>query len=208
MTQQRQRRITERVYEHRARWSARRLRPWIRERDRVLDYGAGDCRVDLILQQRAKCEVVPVDVEDFNRTPLALTLYDGQRLPFEDHSFDVVLLLFVLHHAEDARAVLREAGRVCRRHIIAFEDVNQTWWDRTVFRGFHRWLAWSQKISRPHHELSPDQWVQLAADEGFATHSREPLGRQLGPFASRHVAFIWERAGDGAASDPPQGGDV
>jgi len=139
---------------------------------------------------------VPVDVEDYNRTPLELTLFDGRELPFADASFDIVLLLFVLHHAEDARAVLREATRVCRRHVIVFEDVNLTWLDRLVFRGFHRLLAWSEKIPRPHREWTPAQWQRLARQTGLSERATEPLGRQLGPLASRHIAFIWEKAAE------------
>ena len=86
--------------------------PFIKPSDRILDVGAGDCRLDVLLQKKVGCEVVPVDVEDFNETQLALTIFDGKRLPFPDDSFDAVLLIFVLHHAEDAQAVLAEARRV------------------------------------------------------------------------------------------------
>jgi SAM-dependent methyltransferase len=63
-------------------------------------------------------------------------LYDGLHIPFPDDSFDVVLLIFALHHADDPAAVLREARRVCRRHVIAFEDVVISLADRLIFRGF------------------------------------------------------------------------
>jgi len=193
-------RLVRRVYEHRARWTARRIAPFLRPGDRVLDVGAGDCRLDLILTAKCRCAVVPLDVDDYNTTSLPLTLYDGCHVPFPDDSFDVVLLIFVLHHATDARAVLLEAQRVCRRHVIVFEDVNQTVWDRWVFRVFHRWLAWSQKIPRPHREWDPERWSALARDLGFGERARTLLGRQLGYFASRHIAFVWQKsAGSDAA---------
>ena len=179
------------IYEHRARWTYRRLRKWIRPEDRVLDIGAGDCRVDELLQRKTGCQVTPVDVEDFNTTALPLVMFDGTRLPFDDQSFDVALIVFVLHHAEDPRAVLAEARRVTRRHVIVFEDVNQTGWDRWTFRGFHRLLEWSERISLPHHELSPEQWSALAAEVGFAEDWRGHVGRQLSYLASRHVQFVW-----------------
>lgn len=182
----------QKIYEYRARWGTRRLLPWVQPGDRVLDIGAGDCRLSQRLARKGDCEVVPVDVEDFNRTTLPLTRLDGLHLPFPDKSFDVALLLFVLHHAEDARAVLQEALRVCRRSVLVFEDVNLTRWDRWTFRAFHRWLAWSEGISRPHHELTPDEWSALAGSVGLREHARTPLGRQLGPCASRHVLFVWE----------------
>ena len=137
---------------------------------------------------------MPVDVEDFNATDLKLTLFDGRTLPFPDNSFDVVLLIFVLHHAEDPKAVLHEARRVCRGKVIAFEDVTSNFWDRFVFRMFHHWLAWSERISYPHHEWKPAQWSQLAEGIGMQEEHSSILGRQLGAFSCRHVAFVWDKA--------------
>ncbi|MBL8829925.1 MAG: class I SAM-dependent methyltransferase [Planctomycetaceae bacterium] len=182
------------IYEHRARWTLRRLRAHIKSTDHVLDIGAGDCRVDELLQRKVGCQVTPVDVEDFNTTSLPLTMFDGTRLPFEDNSFDVSLVIFVLHHAQDPRAVLAEARRVTRRHVIVFEDVNTTTWDRWTFRSFHRLLEWSEHISRPFHEWTPEQWTALAEELGYREDYRGLAGRQLGPLASRHVQFVWHTA--------------
>jgi ubiquinone/menaquinone biosynthesis C-methylase UbiE len=167
--------------------------PFLKPSDRVLDVGAGDCRLDMLLQKKIGCEVVPVDVEDFNETQLPLTMFDGKRLPFADDSFDVVLLIFVLHHAEDARAVLAEARRVSRNGVIVFEDVTSGFWDRAVFRGFHRWLAWSERISYPFREWRPSQWTELAASLGMREDWSGIVGRQLGAFSCRHVVFVWKK---------------
>ncbi len=188
------------IYEHRARWTLRRLRAHIKRTDHVLDIGAGDCRVDELLQRKVGCQVTPVDVEDFNTTSLPLTMFDGTRLPFKDDSFDVSLVIFVLHHAQDPRAVLAEARRVTRRHVIVFEDVNTTTWDRWTFRGFHRLLEWSEHISRPYHEWTPQQWTSLAQELGYREDYSGLAGRQLGPLASRHVQFVWHTAKERAAS--------
>ena len=182
-----------RVYAHRARWSARKILPHITSADRVLDIGAGDCRLAVRLKEKANCTVVPVDVENFNQTDLKLIMFDGKRLPFEDNSFDAVLLVFVLHHAEDAKAVLEEARRVSRDRIIVLEDVTSSWWDRMMFRGFHHWLVWSEKISYPYHENRPHQWTQIANGLGLTEAAATPLGRTLGPFSCRHIAFVWQK---------------
>ena len=185
--------LIERVYEHRARWATRRLLRLIRPGDSVIDIGAGDCRVDRLLQRRGQCVVTPVDVEDFNRTELTLQIFDGKRLPFDDDTFDVGLFLFVLHHAQDVASVLAEARRVCRRHVIVFEDIIVTWRDRKTFRWFHRWLTWSEKIGYPFREWTPDEWTKLAESVGLKEESRNELGRDIGPIASRHIAFVWRK---------------
>jgi len=185
--------VRKKVYAHRARWTARHLRSFIKRENRVLDIGAGDCRLAKLLVKRIGCEVVPVDVEDFNDTDLPLTLFDGKRLPFDDDSFDVVLLIFVLHHAEDVKACLEEARRVARQSVVVFEDVTTGLWDRFVFRTFHHWLAWSEKISYPYREWRPAQWTELAKSLELSQAAAIPLGRQLGMFSCRHVAFEWRK---------------
>ena len=44
-------------------------------------------------------------------------------MPFENKMFDVSLLIFVLHHAEDPKVVLSEAKRVTKDKIIVYEDI-------------------------------------------------------------------------------------
>jgi ubiquinone/menaquinone biosynthesis C-methylase UbiE len=185
--------VRKRVYGHRARWTARQLARFIKPTDKVLDVGAGDCRLDALLLRKIGCEMVPVDVEDFNETDLPMTMFDGKKLPFEDDSFDVVLLIFVLHHAEDAKAVLDEARRVSRKSVVVFEDVTSNLWDRTMFRGFHKWLAWSEKISYPYREWKPAQWTELASSLGMKEAWSGIVGRQLGAFSCRHVVFEWSK---------------
>jgi ubiquinone/menaquinone biosynthesis C-methylase UbiE len=182
------------VYAHRSRWTFRHVRQFIKREDRVLDVGAGDCRLCLLLQKRVGCEIVPVDVENFNATDLPLTLFDGKHLPFPDYSFDVVLLIFVLHHAKDAKACLEEARRVARRSVVVFEDLTTGLWDRFMFRNFHRWLAWSEKISYPYREWRPAQWTELARSLDLTQAAANRLGRQLGVFSCRHIAFEWLKA--------------
>lgn len=181
----------DRIYRFRARWSARRILPWVTARDRVLDIGAGDCNLDLELAREAGCTVVPVDVADGNRTDLPLQLYDGRTLPFPDASFDVGMLLFVLHHAEDPGALLRDAMRVCRR-IIAFEDVNTSWWDRKTYRRTHWVFDKFLGIRYPHHEWPPERWSALAREAGLAERWSGPIGRQFGYLSSRHIMYVWE----------------
>lgn len=183
----------ERVHRYRADWSYERLRRLIREGDAVLNLGAGDCRLDERLAREHGCAVTSLDVADYNETGRPLFLYDGLHIPYADDSFDAVLLIFSLHHAEDPGAVLREAKRVCRRDIIAFEDAVVHLADRLIFRAFHRFLRWNQGFPLPHHEWPPDRWSLLASEIGLKERARQDIGRTFGYLASRHVAFVWEK---------------
>jgi ubiquinone/menaquinone biosynthesis C-methylase UbiE len=90
--------------------------------DRVLDVGAGNCILCQELGRRGH-DVTPVDVTNLSFVDAIVPVtYDGTTLPFADDSFDVALVITVLHHATDPDAVLGEVRRVARR-IIVIEEI-------------------------------------------------------------------------------------
>jgi SAM-dependent methyltransferase len=104
------------------RWIEQHLPP-SPPRPTVLDLGAGEGFVGEAARRRLAAEVTLADVVDFNRSSLPLHLHDGRTLPFADGRFDLTLLVFVLHHAEDPERVLAEARRVTRGAVVVVESV-------------------------------------------------------------------------------------
>ena len=115
------------------RFRARQKWKWMRDEvlravplnahSRVLDLGAGEGWVGEAIASDTSAIVTLADVVEGNETTLPHVQYDGRRLPFADHAFDVTLLVFVLHHADEAEAVIREARRVTRKAIVIVESV-------------------------------------------------------------------------------------
>jgi ubiquinone/menaquinone biosynthesis C-methylase UbiE len=126
------------------------------------------------------------------RNRLPVVIYNGLDIPFKDNSFDVVLILFVLHHAAEPARLLREAKRICRRSVIVFEDYIESWPDLIHFRLFHALLAWSKTLAPPRHEMNAEQWSQLAGEAGFNELWKRPVERQLGFISPRHVIYRWD----------------
>jgi len=89
----------------------------------VLDIGAGNGLIAEIIAQEKSAHVTLIDVLDWNLSKLPLFLYDGIRIPFENKQFDVVLLIDVVHHAEDEEALLKEAIRVGKK-VVLVEEVH------------------------------------------------------------------------------------
>jgi ubiquinone/menaquinone biosynthesis C-methylase UbiE len=104
------------------------MAPHLSARDRVLDIGAGTGRFGFFVQQALGIRVMGVDVLDYAEAPIEMHIYDGQRLPFADASFDACLLVFVLHHCRDHDAIFQEALRVARKRVIVFEDTYDSVW--------------------------------------------------------------------------------
>ncbi|MCL6590665.1 MAG: class I SAM-dependent methyltransferase [Firmicutes bacterium] len=185
--------LARKIQYYRASWSVKRLLQWLQPGDRILDLGAGDCYLGQLLINQYRFDVTNLEVEDYNFTDLPLTLYNGTDIPFPDNSFDVVLMLFVLHHTSNPGRILSEARRVCRRSIIVFEDLFDNPIDRIYFRFFHSFLNKCTGLTNPCHEYSSKQWSHLAEKVGLIEVNRNYLGRQISGVSSRHIAYLWNK---------------
>jgi ubiquinone/menaquinone biosynthesis C-methylase UbiE len=95
---------------------------------KVLEVGAGD---GSILQKLADYNFAPeyhaVEISDSGVTHIqsrniknlvSVQAFDGYKLPFEDNSFDLIILSHVLEHVEHERLLLREIKRVSKNFVI------------------------------------------------------------------------------------------
>jgi SAM-dependent methyltransferase len=85
----------------------------------LLDVGCGSGDIDeQILAHRSDAKIQGIDVLVRPDTKIPVSEFDGRKIPFPDDSFDGVIFVDVLHHSDDAVALLREARRVARRFVI------------------------------------------------------------------------------------------
>lgn len=164
--------------------------------DRVLDVGAGNCLLCQELSRRGY-DVIPVDVKNLSFVDdIVPVAYDGTALPFGDDSFDVALVITVLHHAPDPNAVLAEAKRVAKR-IIVIEEIYEN--------AFEKYLTYAidslfnlQFFSHPRSNRTDAAWREtfrrLRLDVSAAVFSRSLV-------LLRRVTYVLER-GEGRV-DPP-----
>jgi ubiquinone/menaquinone biosynthesis C-methylase UbiE len=95
---------------------------------KVLEVGAGDGSIlKLLADQNFAPEYYAVEIsesgvkhiESRNINNLkAVQIFDGYHLPFEDNSFDLIILSHVLEHVEHERMLLREIKRVAQYCVI------------------------------------------------------------------------------------------
>jgi SAM-dependent methyltransferase len=150
------------------------IRSYLELADRILDVGAGNCILCHELGRHGY-DVVPVDVKNLSFvdkiTPIA---YDGTALPFGDDSFDVALVITVLHHTTDPNTLLVEVRRVAKR-IIVIEEIYEN--------SFEKYLTYAidslfnlQFFSHPHSNRTDAAWREtfhaLHLDVSAAVYSR------------------------------------
>lgn len=144
----------------------------------ILDIGAAEGLVGAHLAEPA--QVTLIDVIDMNRSRLPLTLYDGTRLPYEDQSFDVVLLIYVLHHAAQPASVLQEALRVAKQRVIIVEST-------------------TDNKPRYYFTYSLDIWANRLRSKGAMRDQEEQLAFHAAPYWAKLIrkmgaTCVWEDA--------------
>ena len=93
---------------------------------RILDVGCGDGLIaQLLMQMRPDISVRGIDVLVRESNKIPVEHFDGQRIPYGNVSFDVVLFVDVLHHAEDPCELLKEALRVSRKVVLIKDHIQE-----------------------------------------------------------------------------------
>jgi SAM-dependent methyltransferase len=86
---------------------------------KVLDVGCGDGRLArLVADKRPDISICGIDVRQRNDAAMFVGEFDGKSIPYGEGSFDVVMFVDVLHHADQPMTLLREAARVARQAIL------------------------------------------------------------------------------------------
>ncbi len=174
------------------------LRPALEPTSSVLDVGCGEGWMCAELAA-AGHRVTGVDIVDVRRTELpSFQLWNGEVLPFADESYDVVALVFVLHHLPNRLkpTLLREARRVARRRLFVLEDTPRTPLDRLA--GWLHGREHRRKIgSRADFGYyTQREWERLFPEHGLtvARSSRVPRLERLWWRPWARSAFILDKA--------------
>lgn len=207
--------IGRRVFGRRTEILCEHLEPLLPAGASVLDVGCGNGLVASLLQQRRPdITVSGVDVLVQATTFIPVQPFDGLRLPFADGSFDVVMFVDVLHHADDAMALLREARRVARQAILIKDHPCNGFLADPTLR-FMDWVANRRYgIALPYSYWTREQWHDAFAELGLKIEmweTRLGLYRPLGWLFGRQLHFISKLAvpaARGAGEAAPRPGEA
>lgn len=156
---------------------------------KIIDIGTGSGQFSLILKQDGH-QVTSVDIKDKTNTNLITpTVYDGEKLPFDSNSFDISLLITVLHHCPNPEKVFQEAVRVSKSRIFVLEDVYSnsvmkylTWWMDSLMN--------LEFFGHPHTNKPEAEWEALFEENRLKVISKKKVTLL---FIFSQVAYVLEK---------------
>ncbi len=157
---------------------------------RALDVGCGDGLLTrFVADRRPDLELRGVDSLVRGGTHVPVDGFDGRLLPHPDASFDAVIFVDVLHHADDPLGLLREGARVARRWLVIKDHSADGAFAHATLRFMDRVSNRRHGIAIPCHYWRAEEWQRVLAREQLAVEEwRDALA--LYPWWSR---FAFER---------------
>ncbi|NPV50693.1 MAG: class I SAM-dependent methyltransferase [Candidatus Methanofastidiosum sp.] len=99
------------------------LEEFLKKEEIILDVGCGSCNVLEILEER-DFNVVALDIKNTSIVEgITPVVYDGKKMPFADNTFELSMILTVLHHTNHQKELIKEVMRVTKNRIIILEDI-------------------------------------------------------------------------------------
>lgn len=140
---------------------------------RGLDVGTGDGRIPRRIEElKSGVSISGVDVPN---TVHGGNVFDGCTLPYENSSFDFILLIDVLHHADNPSLLLKECLRVTRGKIIIKDHLCENLYDR-IRLILLDWAGNASKgINMPYHFFSMREWEALFSECGLFVMQKNNL---------------------------------
>ena len=172
----------------------------------VLDVGCGDGLLGRTIRNaRPDVALTGIDVLVRPKTHIPVQEFNGLTLPMGDRAVDVILLVDVLHHADDPMRLLIEAARVARQAIIIKDHLQAGWFDRQTLRLMDWTGNAAHGVALPYNYWSAQEWTLALQRIGAAIEIWETeLGLYPWPVSAlfgRSLHFV-ARVGAGPALRP------
>jgi 2-polyprenyl-3-methyl-5-hydroxy-6-metoxy-1,4-benzoquinol methylase len=161
-------------------WRLHVAKDWIPQGSRVLDIGCHQGELFRLLGQK----IAPsVGLDPLYKGP---TEMNGHRylperfyvdLPFQDGSFDVIVLLATIEHMQHKDAVARESKRLLRQGGRVVITVPSLLVDKLLSVLLHMGFVDGMSLDE-HHGFSPEELPAIFIPEGFKLKSKKKF--QLG----------------------------
>jgi len=140
-----------------------------------LDVGCGDMLIaENISKFLPETDWVCIDI--YNLTPEQIKdprwkkykRFHGSQIPFQDKSFDVVLLCDVLHHAERNKSLLLKESKRVGKIVIVKDHFEYSIYSRFLLRMMDFFGNWPYGVNIPHKYFSKTEFENICINEGLS----------------------------------------
>jgi len=160
---------------------------WFKGKNKVLDIGIGNGIVAQKIQERFGCKISGTDIINYldDRVSIPFFIMNGNRLPFQNDSFNVSMLNDVLHHCDKATQIklLKEAKRVSK-DVLIFETEPSI---SAYFFDYFLNKIYNPSMNIPLNFREHRQWVSIFKKLGFTIESNNVRKKWYYPL--KHYAF-------------------
>ncbi len=148
--------------------------PYIKKQAKILEIGAGSGFQAKVLSEHG-FQVEAVDIQKSQYEFYPVKLYNGQNLPYQDRSFDIVFSSHALEHIRDIQRSLREIKRVLKDDGLAIHILATPYWlfwtNLTVILKLWRPMWTHGKHARTpideFYYFSKKYWIKIFTTNGF-----------------------------------------
>lgn len=156
-------------------WRLQLAKGWVPSGSRVLDIGCHQGEFLKMLGQKisASVGIDPLycgDVTSYGHQFLSQEFHE--HLPFEDASFDVVVLLATIEHMQQKAAIAREAKRLLRKGGLVIITIPSLFVDRILSFLLLIGIVDGMSLGE-HHGFSPDDLPTIFTSNGFGLKRKQ-----------------------------------
>lgn len=151
----------------------------------VLDIGAGTGEILVGIKNYyglPKEKVYALDLQPIQRDDITVIWYDeNMKIPFDDGSIDLIVMLSLLHHVPERSPLLAEVHRVLSpngRVVIREHDDTKTRLYYIFIQLMHYvWYVYNNETRDPLVMMSRNETIKLFKSVGFKSHNYiKPVG--------------------------------
>ena len=180
--------------DYRANKIATQLSKFVHHNETVLDCGCGSMRISEMLQEKSGVTAFGADVIRLNHNNHNFCLCSGENLAFKSGSFDVVFLIFTLHHITNPMRALQEGLRVANKRLIVLEDVYQNQPELKLLKilDWYGNILISKDMNFPFNFKTENEWKSVFESLDTKLITVESI-RPTAWRPSRHRLFVLEK---------------
>ncbi|MCX6711431.1 MAG: class I SAM-dependent methyltransferase [Candidatus Woesearchaeota archaeon] len=169
-------------------WSEKILDKISKDFNNVLDYGCGTCTFyKYIISKYDNTNYIGTDIsfsminvgkKEFKNINVAVA--DGEKLPFKNNSFDLIIGRGILHHLINPEKGIKELSRILKGNKqVIFSEPNNN-----ILLSIPRFIAkkTTKHFTKTHKDFKRKELIKLFQSNGFKIRSIENFGYFAFPF--------------------------